>query len=319
MAKTNPWKLGLFVLIGIAVAVGALVWLGLSRFSHESVIAVSYFDESVEGLSVGSEVRLRGVPVGSVTRMTGAPDLRHIQVEFELFIDVLRGLGAKRTKAEFEAGGLGRDDLRIQLTRNVLTGLALLQIDFYDPKEYPLPVYGFPTPKLTVYSVPTAMLGVQRDLAQAIERVPKLLDEAVVLIKRVDTTIQEIEFKKVSQKIQEVLTSADESIKKIDADKVREDLRSPIKKLEDTLDEIRLAASEVRESNGSVQKATAEYEALGHTLRIQVAEADLPGTTQSLRETLDSLRRLAVLLERDPGSLIHGKTTPPMPSPSGRN
>src|SRR5207253_949676 len=42
---TNHWKLGLFVVLGVGVMLGALFWLGARRFRRESFAAVSYFDE----------------------------------------------------------------------------------------------------------------------------------------------------------------------------------------------------------------------------------------------------------------------------------
>jgi ABC-type transporter Mla subunit MlaD len=62
---TNHWKLGLFVLVGLFVMFGALFWLGARRFQRTSFPAVSYFDESVQGLDVGSPVKFRGVTVGT--------------------------------------------------------------------------------------------------------------------------------------------------------------------------------------------------------------------------------------------------------------
>ena len=69
-------------------------------------------------------------------------------------------------------------------------------------------------------------------------------------------------------------------------------------------------------------------------LKVAVVEADLPGTTASLRglsssvtgtttefnalavelrETLISLRSLTDMLQRDPGALLHGKTPTTLP------
>ena len=53
---TNHWKLGLFVIAGIAVALISLVTLGARNWNKESVLFVSYFDESVQGLELGSPV-----------------------------------------------------------------------------------------------------------------------------------------------------------------------------------------------------------------------------------------------------------------------
>ena len=54
MAETNYWKVGLFVALGIFLAVFSLGWLGASYFERESQRAVTYLNESAEGLDIGS-------------------------------------------------------------------------------------------------------------------------------------------------------------------------------------------------------------------------------------------------------------------------
>src|SRR5439155_344728 len=83
---TNHWKLGLFVLLAVVALLGALFWLGARRFHRESFAAVSYFDESVQGLDVGSPVKFRGVTVGTVAEITIAPDHRHVQVTSNIYL-----------------------------------------------------------------------------------------------------------------------------------------------------------------------------------------------------------------------------------------
>jgi paraquat-inducible protein B len=50
---TNRWKLGLFVILGLALATAAAVVLGAHTFNEATVRNLSYFDESVQGLDVG--------------------------------------------------------------------------------------------------------------------------------------------------------------------------------------------------------------------------------------------------------------------------
>ena len=88
----NHWKLGLFVVLGVGTALGAAIWLSASDFSERKVF-VTYFDEPVHGLSVGSPVTFRGVPIGSVTRIAVAPDRRHVEVTSEIRADRLAGGG----------------------------------------------------------------------------------------------------------------------------------------------------------------------------------------------------------------------------------
>jgi len=57
---TNHWKLGLFVVVGMGLALATVFWLGLRRLNRDAIPIVTYFDESVQGLDVGSPVKFRG-------------------------------------------------------------------------------------------------------------------------------------------------------------------------------------------------------------------------------------------------------------------
>src|SRR5207244_4191739 len=100
---TNHWKLGLFVLLAVGTMLGALFWLGARRFRRESFPAISYFDESVQGLDVGSPVKFRGVTVGTVTDITIDPDNRHVQVTSNIYVDAILRLGLRTLASSYGA------------------------------------------------------------------------------------------------------------------------------------------------------------------------------------------------------------------------
>ena len=68
-APQNHWKLGLFVVVGLALAVATVTLLGAFSTYREVGLYVSYFDESVQGLEVGSPIKFRGVTIGTVGRI----------------------------------------------------------------------------------------------------------------------------------------------------------------------------------------------------------------------------------------------------------
>ena len=66
-AEARYFRVGLFVLVGIAVIVAAVLVLAGGNLFRQPVVAETYFDEAVEGLEVGSPVKLRGVQIGQVS------------------------------------------------------------------------------------------------------------------------------------------------------------------------------------------------------------------------------------------------------------
>jgi hypothetical protein len=65
-----------------------------------------------------------------------------------------------------------------------------------------------------------------------------------------------------------------------------------------------VADARLGETTGSVREATAAVGQLG---------ADVRGELAQLRATLAAVERLAAMLERDPGALLHGRTAPRSP------
>lgn len=65
--KPSPTLIGVFTLLGIIMAGGALILLGAGKFFERSSNIILYFDQSANGLLIGSEVRFGGVRIGRVT------------------------------------------------------------------------------------------------------------------------------------------------------------------------------------------------------------------------------------------------------------
>lgn len=88
--KANHIKIGVFVLVAIGLFIAGLIAFGArGYFAQKTMFETAIVDE-VAGLSVGSVVLFRGVPVGKVTKIAFAwsqypeSQSRHIIVEFEV-------------------------------------------------------------------------------------------------------------------------------------------------------------------------------------------------------------------------------------------
>ena len=113
LARTvKPFRIGLFVLVGIAIAIGLVIWLAAASYFQESKTYVCYFSESVKGLQPDAIVNYRGMAIGRVSTLGLAPDWRLIEIQLKL-------------KPDFPVGS----DIAIQLQTQGLTGLQYLEID----------------------------------------------------------------------------------------------------------------------------------------------------------------------------------------------
>src|SRR5580704_8890265 len=67
--KANPTLIGAFVFGSIIIAIGAVVYFGSADFFSKKQGYVTYFNQSVNGLGIGSNVKYKGVTVGKVTKV----------------------------------------------------------------------------------------------------------------------------------------------------------------------------------------------------------------------------------------------------------
>ena len=88
-SRPNYVLVGLFLLLSIAMAVGAVLWVYGYRGKQEFVECVIMTEESVKGLKVGSPVRYKGVDVGKVEDIHIDPTNPDVVV---IFLKVRKGV-----------------------------------------------------------------------------------------------------------------------------------------------------------------------------------------------------------------------------------
>ena len=77
---SNSFLIGIFILSGIALLVGFILWMGATQFFKEYDYYTTYFNESVQGLETGSSIKYLGVSCGIVDDVSVAPDGKLVQV-----------------------------------------------------------------------------------------------------------------------------------------------------------------------------------------------------------------------------------------------
>jgi len=143
--KANYFRLGVFIVVAVAMFVAIVLALSAGQLFKHTVTLETYFNESVQGLDVGSAVKYRGVQLGRVTRIgLAAPKYeqevpwskrkQYVYVEAELRTDAVGARVEQDPKRleEAVAGGL-----RIRLAPVGITGTAYLEIDILDPRANP--------------------------------------------------------------------------------------------------------------------------------------------------------------------------------------
>jgi paraquat-inducible protein B len=177
--RANPAVIGGFVVGAVALIVIAVLLLGRGRFLTEQRTSVLYFEDSVEGLSVGAPVTFQGVRIGAV---------RYIQVQYlpregefrvPVFIDIEPGrvkeVGVEGRPREGEAflKSLIERGLRAQLQlQSLVTGQLSVQLSFHPAT--PVRLVGGEGDVPEIPTIPMALAQASATVQRLIERIEQL-------------------------------------------------------------------------------------------------------------------------------------------------
>jgi phospholipid/cholesterol/gamma-HCH transport system substrate-binding protein len=315
-APTNRAKLGLFVLLGLAAAVFTAVALGALAFRKETIGYHTYFNESVQGLELGSPVKFRGVTIGHVDTIEIAPDHRHVDVYFELDVRDIKRLGLTEAKEGRRATFLVPPDLRTQLGSQGITGVKFVSIDFFSLKAHPPPELPFEVPEHYIPAAQSMMKGLEDTVVKAMDKLPELVDAVVAIATRVDRMVATLEDEKIVEKASATLTNADQVLASVNRTVSSLERAHIPEKAGATIDDLQVAVGKMNRvldrldgDTGLLAAATSTAQSFGQVGRnAQGTTRELDATLREVREAAEAIRLLADTLESDPDMLLKGRS-----------
>lgn len=310
--KANPVVIGAFVVGAVALAVLGIVIFGSGRLFADTTPFVMYFSGSVDGLSVGSPVKFKGVEIGAVTSIQldlGEEARIPVWVDIDNKKIVARGTGefSRDPKVLKEAIDRG---LRAQLnSQSIVTGLLFVQLD-YHPETTPTFVAQPEAGLNEIPTIPTTLEQAQQAAAEIISNLKKFDFEGFgkalrAAIDGVNTTLNSPGLRTALQNLPETLTALNKTLGSVETlagnfDKRSGPLLTSIQKTSER-------------STVAVEQARATLESMQGLLDTGSPLAgQLVNVLEELRGTARSIRLLADYLERNPSALVRGRevTTP---------
>jgi len=142
--KANYFKIGLFIVSAVGLFLVGIIVLSVGVLSKQDLIMETYLDGSVQGLDVGSPIKLRGVKIGQVETILFVDEAyatkhHYVLIRFSVHPHIAKQINMTtfipNLKEEIQTG------LRLRLATQGLTGVAYMEADYMDPTLYPpLPI-----------------------------------------------------------------------------------------------------------------------------------------------------------------------------------
>jgi phospholipid/cholesterol/gamma-HCH transport system substrate-binding protein/paraquat-inducible protein B len=335
--KKGYFRLGLFVLVSLAILFAILFILGGRSLFQPTFVFETYFDGSVAGLDVGAPVQYRGVPLGEVVGISSSAVLYEDDVPVEErkgYIVVRAKLAGAATQVEQwreELPAYLRRGLRAQTQLAGVTGQQYLSLDFFDPGKYP-PLepawepehpYVPSAPSLTgqivgklqqlmaslneadIQELGKNLNGLVRNLNAKVEAVPaaELSRELLVVLRDARAAIERLDGVIAGAQIDEAVNNIASASGRLDALLADPGLKQTVSNAAAFTGRLRATAE-----SGAIDRIAKDLDRAIERIDALVADNqyDVRVIVQDLRATADNLRTVSETAKRYPAGVIFG-------------
>lgn len=306
-AEAHYFRVGVFVFLGLAAIAATAVILGGRSLFAEKALFETYFEESVQGLEVGSPVKLRGVEIGRVKQIGLLGDFYQLPEEqarryAQLVVVRIEALEKDLPRGDISVEERRRDlveaveeGFRLQLRQSGITGVAFIEGTYVDPaRSPPLQV---PWEPATPY-LPSARSTISA-LTSAAERFAARLEH--------------LEIERTVANFDALVLSLRELVEEIEPAALKQEANATLQELRATLGEIRreVGAAELPALSGDARALLRDSDAAVASIRRLLDEGgyDVTIALENLRVATDDLRDLSATLKGQPSLLL--RSAPP--------
>lgn len=310
--KASQFKIGIFVLAGLAILLAALFVFGLRSAFERMHHFETYVTGEVDGLSKGAAVKLRGVEVGKVTDVGfswniypgASPNcvvIRFAIAESVSPIPVGTDIGP-------QLGGLVGKGLRAIVKTQAITGTSVISLEYVNAAKNP-PIQFNWKPKY--YYIPAA---------------PSQLGQILAGIERTVANLEKLDVARIGSSVDATLRSADAALQKIsqldvagiskNVNKVATDASATVLEVQELVRDARETLQGMRLANlsESGDRLLTNLDARLQVVLDKLSAVDVNALNDTLAGTREAARNLNDALEevkRQPSVLVFGAPPPP--------
>lgn len=285
MVEVNKFKIGVFIVSGIAAIIGIILLFGGSDIFKDEVKLVTIYNESVQGLEKGSQVKFRGVPIGKVTEIGIMQNDSKIRIKMDIDPDAFIPPSSNNTEIMVSSAEEQSNDLKMFIRNQIKKGLQV-RMEFAG-------ITGFKYVELNYFNASSdKLLPAPSGLAYDeiyIPAAPSMLSDAIQNISKSLDNISKIRFDKISASLENSAVKINEFIN----DDTLQDTVANLKNITAKLDKA-ITDDRLNSVLNDFQKAVNEFGALAAKVN---AEANIGKTATSIRNAGDAVAQSSESLE----------------------
>lgn len=317
--KPSPTAIGAFVMGAIVLAIAGVLTFGSGKFLERTTKVVMYFEESVAGLDIGAPVDFNGVRVGRVADMKLVYDDVTGVFLIPVYAELTEGVVHAENRGwleETDGGKLVEMGLRAKLeSSSFVTGKLKIALSFVPTSE----------PRLvgwdrTVQEIPT-IPGMMESLIRTLQSLPltNIVNDAHRAVRGIADIVEDPGTREAVAALREAGGSLASLVAKLDkeVDPTSKQFRDTLQAVQDVASTLEGNVSVITESFREAAAATAASLETASEAMTRLQKSVDPASPlryeilkmiQELRDTARMLRTFLDTLERDPSSLIGGKS-----------
>ena len=314
-------KIGLFVIGGLALLIAILFFLGMTDIFTNKATVQTFFSESVQGLTVGSAVKYRGVPIGNVTKISIRVTDKLVQVDMAVELEHFVSGGEKGQQrsdfrrffqSELEQG------MRCRLEYAGIPGMRYIDFDYFATpgQTLPEPPAGMLEPgTLYIPAVPSPFRDILKAIGTSLDRISRIRFEEISdglerSLSELSGLLGDPALKSTIVRINDAAENLELGSRTLSRVFSEERLNRLMTVLEEDLDNVnKLTGQLIRETrDAKLPESAAAFRDASNA--ISFSQDELANTLTKLNQTLDALTELADSLSADPSSIVSGKKKP---------
>lgn len=325
MQETNKFKLGLFVIAAIAVLIISVFSMGMFDRLKPKAHMVTFVEESVQGLTTGSAVKYKGVPIGNVSDITIVVDSNEIRIDIEVDLSKIQKrtqnslTGTKELGLEQFYEYLLKDTaqgLACRIEPDGITGAKYVEINFFKDEKMPVSKRKAVLKQNIIYmpSTPSMMANLRTNIFEILTSIaaidfPGISRQTNELLLRANQTLDRAKLDELTINANEVIKKLDLTVRNINEAMDQKQLRKTMTDVEEALSSIRKLSDQIATTvdQANISDTATDIRKLAQSLK--ESSDSLQTSLQKANDTMDSMTDLVRYLNDNPAALLHGRGT----------